>query len=254
MMLSLIVPAYNEEVMIGETLRTLVASARSVGEPFELIVVDDASTDATAAIARAHGASVLRVDLHRISAVRNAGARTAQGELLVFVDADTLVPPETLAQMLDAVRGGAIGGGARVRLDEHGLPWWARALSSFTCWLVYRLRIAGGCFVFARREAFDAVGGFDERYFASEEIHFGRALKKKGRFVLIPAPVMSSGRKLRLFPGWQLLRQMLRFTVRGWPALRRREGLEFWYDGRREPTDRRPSRGRDSILRQSRDA
>jgi len=254
MMLSLIVPAYNEEVMIGGTLRTLVASARSVGEPFELIVVDDASTDATPEIARNHGATVLQVDLHRISAVRNAGARAARGELLVFVDADTLVPADTLAQMLAAVRGGASGGGARVRLDEHGLPWWARVLSSFTCWLVYRLRIAGGCFIFARRDAFDAVGGFDERYFASEEIHFGHALKKKGRFALIPAPVMSSGRKLRLFSGWQLLRQMLRFTVRGWPALRRREGLEFWYDGRREAADLRPSRGRDSVLRQSRDA
>lgn len=241
--LSFIVPAYNEEVMLGETLRVLAASARSVGEAFEIIVVDDASADATAQIARAHGASVLRVDLHRISAVRNAGARAAKGELLVFVDADTLVPPATLAQMLAAVRRGAVGGGARVQLDSHGLSRWARALSAFSCWLVYRLRIAGGCFIFARREAFDAAGGFDERYFASEEIHFGQALKRIGRFTLVAAPVMSSGRKLRLFSGWQLLRHGLRFAVRGWPALRRREGLEFWYDGRREAADLRP-RGR----------
>ena len=243
MMLSFIVPAYNEEVMVGETLRVLATSARRLGEPFELIVVDDASTDATPAIARAHGAAVLRVDLHRISAVRNAGARLAAGELLVFVDADTLVPPATLEQMLAAVRRGAIGGGARVRLDEHGLPVWARALSAFTCWLVYRLRIAGGCFLFARRAAFDAAGGFDERYYASEEIHLGRALKRIGRFDLVAAPVMSSGRKLRLFSGWQLLRHELRFMALGWPALRRRDGLEFWYDGRREASDLRP-RGR----------
>lgn len=253
-MLSLIVPAYNEEVMIGETLRTLVASARSVGEPFELIVVDDASTDATAEIARAHGASVLRVDLHRISAVRNAGARTAKGELLVFVDADTLVPPETLAQMLDALRQGAVGGGARVRFDEHGFDAWTRAVVAFGCWVMYRLRLAGGCFLFARREAFDAAGGFDERYFASEEIHFALALKKIGRFAMLPAAVLSSGRKLRLFPGWQMLRQMLRLAAGGLRTVRRREGLEFWYDGRREATDLRPSRGRDPVLRQSRDA
>lgn len=254
MLLSFIVPAFNEETVLGETLRSLDAAARRAGEPFEVIVVDDASTDDTAAIARAHDATVLRVELHRISAVRNAGARIARGDLLVFVDADTLVHADTLTQMLDAVRSGAIGGGARVRLDEHGLPRWVRVLSSFTCWLVYRLRIAGGCFIFARREAFAAVGGFDERYFASEEIHFGNALKKIGRFALVPAPVMSSGRKLRLFSGWQLLRQMLRFAVRGWPALRRREGLEFWYDGRREARDLRPLRGRDSVLGQSRDA
>lgn len=228
--------------MLGETLRTLAASARSTGAPFELIVVDDASTDQTSEVARAHGAGLLRVDLHRISAVRNAGARAATGDLLVFVDADTLVPPETLAQMLEAVRGGAVGGGARVRLDHHGLPWWARALSVILCWLVYRLRIAGGCFIYARRAAFDAAGGFDERYFASEEIHFGQALKRIGRFVLIAATVTSSGRKLRLFSGCQLLRYALRFMAHGWPALRRREGLEFWYDGRREAADLRQSR------------
>ena len=240
--LSFVVPAYNEEVMLGETLRVLSASARSLGEPFELIVVDDGSIDATAAIAGAHGAEVLRVELHRISAVRNAGARVARGELLVFVDADTLVPPATLAQMLDAVSRGAVGGGARVQLDSHGLPRWARALSAFGCWLVYRLRIAGGCFIFVRRAAFDAAGGFDERYFASEEIHLGQALKKIGRFTLVTAPVLSSGRKLRLFSGWQLLRHGLRFAARGWPALRHREGLEFWYDGRREAADLRPTR------------
>lgn len=238
-MLSFIVPAYNEEVMLGGTLRVLATSARGLGEPFELIVVDDASTDATPEIARAHGATVVRVDRHQIAAVRNAGARAARGDLLVFVDADTLVPPATLERMLAAVRQGAVGGGARVRLDAHGFPRWARALSVFTCWLVYRLRIAGGCFIFATRAAFDAAGGFDERYFASEEIHFGQALKRIGRFVLIAAPVTSSGRKLRLFSGWQLLRHALRFMVQGWPALRRREGLEFWYDGRRESSDLR---------------
>ena len=240
-MLSLIVPAYNEEVMIGETLRTLVASARSVGEPFELIVVDDASTDATAEIARAHGAAVVRVEQHRISAVRNAGARAAQGDVFLFVDADTLVPAATLVQMLDALRQGAVGGGARVRFDEQGLGPWSHAVVAFGCWVMYRLRLAGGCFLFARREAFDAAGGFDERYFASEEIHFALALKKIGRFAMLPAAVLSSGRKLRLFSGWQMLRQMLRLAAGGLRAVRRREGLEFWYDGRREAADLRPS-------------
>ena len=254
MLLSFIVPAFNEETVLGETLRSLDAAARRVGEPFEVIVVDDASTDDTAAIARTHDATVLCVELHRISAVRNAGARIARGELLVFVDADTLVPADTLTQMLASVQRGAIGGGARVSLDEHGLSRTARALAGFACALLYRLRIAGGCFIFARREAFDAVGGFDERYFASEEIHLARALKKRGRFAMLPAAVMSSGRKLRLFRGWPLVRQMLRLAWGGLPGLRRREGLEFWYDGRREATDLRPARSRGSVLRRSRDA
>ena len=240
MLISFIVPAYNEEVMIGATLRTLCASARTLDEPFELIVVDDASTDATADIARAHGAAVLEVALHRISAVRNAGARAAKGDLLVFVDADTLVPEETLRATLAAIRGGAIGGGARVRLDGHGLSAWTRSLAELGCWALFHLGFAGGCFIFARRGAFDTAGGFDERYFASEEIHLRLALRKFGRFAMLPAAVISSGRKLRLFSNGQILRQMLRFAVRGLPALRRREGLELWYGGQREATDLRP--------------
>jgi len=58
---------------------------------------------------------------------------------------------------------------------------------------------------------------------------------------MLPAAVLSSGRKLRLFPGWQMLRQMLRLAAGGLRAVRRREGLEFWYDGRREAVDLRLS-------------
>jgi GT2 family glycosyltransferase len=115
-----------------------------------------------------------------------------------------------------------------------------KATAHFMCWLLYRLGYAGGCYVFAGRRAFDAAGGFDERYFASEEIHFRNALKKSGRFAIVPAAVISSGRKMRLFTPVQLLRQTLTFTLRGFSALRRREGLELWYGGQRETSDLRP--------------
>jgi len=239
MRISFIVPAYNEEVMLGATLASLAAAAEPLAVPFEWIVVNDGSTDRTAEIARAHGAQVLDVNLHKIGAVRNAGARAARGDLLVFVDADTLVSERTLREMLQAVDSGAIAGGARVRLDLHGVSWWGRALAGASCWALYRLRFAGGCFLFVRREAFEAVGGFDERYFASEEIHLRIALAKHGRFAMAAHPVVSSGRKLRLFRPAHIARQMLRFCVRGFAMVRRREGLDLWYDGRREATDLR---------------
>ena len=240
MLISFVVPAYNEEVMIGATVRTLRASASALGEPYELLVVDDDSTDATADVARANGAAVLHVKLRQISAVRNAGARTSRGDLLVFVDADTLVPENTLRAMLDAVSGGAVGGGARVRFDAHGVGAWTRRLSEAGCWMMYRLGFTGGCFLFARRNAFEAAGGFDERYFASEEIHLKLALGKLGRFAVVPAAVITSGRKLRIFTAGQILRQVLRLALRGLPAVRRRDGLDFWYDGQREAKDLRP--------------
>ena len=240
MLISFVIPAYNEEVMIGATVRALRASASAVGTSFEVLVVDDASGDRTAEAASAAGATVLRVNVRQIAAVRNAGARAAQGDLLVFVDADTLVSEETLRAMLAAIARGAVGGGARVRFDAHGISAWKRRLGEAGCWLLFHLGFAGGCFLFARRGAFEKAGGFDERYYASEEIHLKLALARLGRFEIVRAAVMTSARKLRLFSAGQILRQLLRLAMRGLPAVRRRDGLEFWYGGRREAVDLRP--------------
>jgi hypothetical protein len=142
--------------------------------------------------------------------------------------------------MFDALSSGAVGGGARVRFDAHGVAVWTRRLTEAGCWLLYRLGFAGGCFLFARRSAFEAAGGFDERYFASEEIHLKLALGKLGRFAMVPAAVITSGRKLRIFTAGQILRQVMRLALRGLPAVRRRDGLDFWYNGQREAIDLRP--------------
>lgn len=233
-MLSFVIPAHNEEALLGETLRTLLISAQAVGEPFEVIVVDDASTDRTAELARSLSATVIPVNLRKIAAVRNAGARTAQGEILIFIDADTLVPAQTLIASVAAIRHGAVGGGARVRLGE-GVPLWGRVLTALVAWAFYQLQLAGGCFLFARRDVFDAIGGFDENYFASEEVHLTRALKAKGRFVVVPDAVSTSGRKFRLFSGWDFVRQVARVAWGGLAALKRREDLGMWYGGDREP-------------------
>ena len=239
MLVSFVIPAYNEEVLLGATVRALRASASAVGEPYEVLVVDDASDDRTADVASAAGATVVQVNLRKISAVRNAGARAARGNLLVFVDADTLVPEETLRAMFAALARGAAGGGARVRFDAHGIGAWTRRLSEAGCWLLFHLGFAGGCFLFARRSAFDQAGGFDERYYASEEIHLKLALARLGRFEVVRPAVVTSGRKLRLFTAGQILRQLLQIAMRGLPAVRRREGLEFWYGGQREAVDLR---------------
>jgi glycosyltransferase involved in cell wall biosynthesis len=89
--ISIIIPAHNEEALLGATLEALRAAIAGVDEPHEIVVVDDCSTDHTAEIARAHGARVVRADVHQIAAARNAGARAAAGEIFIFVDADTIV-------------------------------------------------------------------------------------------------------------------------------------------------------------------
>ena len=233
-MLSFVIPAHNEESVLAETLATLSSSARECGARFEILVVDDASTDRTAEIARAAGATVVAVALRKISAVRNAGARAAAGEWLIFVDADTLVPAATLRLTIAAFDAGAVGGGAAV-VTEPGSPWWLRVTLAAVVWSFRRIRWAAGCYLFARRADFEAVGGFDENYYASEEIHLSRALKTRGRFVIVDHPVVTSARKARLFGAGDFARVLVRFAFLGTRAVKRREGLDLWYDGQREP-------------------
>ncbi len=78
-MISFIVPAHNEEAWVGRCVSAIRSVAEPISEPHEIIVVDDASTDATAAIARQQGAQVVRVEHRQISATRNAGACLSAG-------------------------------------------------------------------------------------------------------------------------------------------------------------------------------
>jgi glycosyltransferase involved in cell wall biosynthesis len=234
-MISIIIPAYNEEALLGDTLRAARAAADTLGEPYEIIVVDDGSTDRTALIAKEHGTRVVGVNVRQIAAARNAGAKVAVGDLLVFVDADTLVPPEVLQRAVAAVREGAVGGGAGARQDSNDPPW-GPPVFAVAGWLMRTAGWAAGCFMFVRTDVFHLAGGFDERYFASEEIHLSRAVKKHGRFVILKARVITSGRKGRLFSGRQVLTQ---FVVALWPpTLKRRDRLGIWYGGQREKDDK----------------
>lgn len=230
-MISLVIPAYNEEALLAATVRQLRASAAGAGEPYEIIVVDDGSTDKTAAIANAEGARVVSVNVRQIGAARNAGAKAATGEWLVFVDADTLVPPAVLQAAMTAFRAGAVGGGCGARQDTDD-PWWGPAVFAFATWLLRTCGWAAGCFMFVRADVFHRAGGFDERYFASEEIHLSRAVKRHGRFVILRDQVITSGRKGRLFTARQMLVQ---FASALRPStLRRRDRLDIWYGGERE--------------------
>ena len=232
-MISFIIPAYNEERLLGPTLRALHTAARAVGEPYEVIVADDDSSDRTAAVAEDCGARVIRVAHRQIAATRNAGAREAKGDLFCFVDADTLVNEAAVRAAIRALRGGAVGGGAAFQFDGR-LPQYARLLQPVFVWLCRLARLTGGCFLFCTRHAFQAVGGFDEALYGAEEIAMCRALKRQGRFVVLREAVITSGRKLRAYSGWEILRAMGRLALRGPKSVRGRRGLEMWYEERRE--------------------
>ena len=232
-MLSFIVPAYNEEHELPGALAAIQTAAIASAHPYEIVVVDDNSTDMTPAIAAAAGARVISVRHRQIAAVRNAGARAAQGDVFFFVDADTCIKPAHVAGALAALAGGSIGGGAHVEiLDE--VPRWARVFIYLFTKAYFAANLGAGAFLFTSRSGFERCGGFDEQYFAGEEIYFTQALKKVGRFTLLRTPVTTSGRKLRMYSGHYLLGRSLQIAIGGRKAVRSRDKLDLWYEGRRE--------------------
>lgn len=231
---SIIVPAYNEASWLPKSVGRLKEAMANIPLQGEIIVCDNNSSDETAACARALGVRVVFEAYNQISRARNSGARMAAGKYLVFVDADTLVPDELLAEALRRLQSGQFcGGGAVVQFDQE-INFAGQMGSKAWTWLSVKLGLAAGCFVFCRRDDFEAVGGFSEQVYASEEIWLSRALHRQGKkrgqqFSIITSfPVLSSGRKMQWFSlGKQavLLFMLLLFPF----VVRYRRLCWFWY-------------------------
>jgi GT2 family glycosyltransferase len=242
-MLSFIVPAYNEEHELPRALAALRAAADASNQPYEILVVDDASSDATAEIAKRAGAAVVPVHYRHIAAVRNAGARAARGDVFFFVDADTCIAPGHVTGALAALAAGCSGGGARV-LPDGSVPLWGRVFVHLFSVVYFTIaNLGAGAFLFTTRKNFQATGGFDEQFFAGEEVFFTKALKQLGRFKLLRQPIVTSGRKLRMHSARYVLGQSLAIAVGGKRAVRSREKLDIWYDGKRETNPPAPIAG-----------
>jgi glycosyltransferase involved in cell wall biosynthesis len=200
---SVVVPAYNEEALLARTLASVRAAMAAVDEAGALIVVDNNSTDATAAIARDFGATVVFEPRNQISRAKNAGAAAAPGRFLVFLDADSVLDPGVLAQALaNLARGDCCGGGAVFALDDPSHRIGAAFVAMFNRVAVER-QFAAGCFMYCTRAAFDGVGGFNERLYAAVDISFSRTLRRWGRRhglafrVIADSAIVTSSRKLR---------------------------------------------------------
>ena len=232
-MLSFIIPAHNEEFELTRTLGAIRSAVSDVNQPYEIIVVDDASTDATAEIASEAGATVVPINRRQIAASRNAGARAARGDYLFFVDADTRINRAHVSGGIAALENGYAGGGARVVMDGF-VPFWGRLLLRGFASVYFGLNLGAGAFLFTTRHNFDVIGGFDEQYFAGEEVYFSLELKKLGGFKVLREPVVTSARKLRMYPAKDFLRKFFGVIFRGPRGVRSREKLSLWYDGKRE--------------------
>jgi hypothetical protein len=152
---------------------------------------------------------------------------------LFFVDADTTINPRVVASALRVMDKGAVGGGAPARV-EGDVPLYAPLLLWWLGWFLRLAGIAGGAFLFCTRDAFRAVGGFDERLFGAEDAAMSWALRREGRFVVLWRHVRTSGRRTRGVRGLQMLTALILMGF--FPGmLRRRSSVKkVWYDSNRE--------------------
>jgi len=230
-MISFVVPAYNEELELPATMAAIRQSAQD--RQYELIVVDDASTDATAEVAARAGARIISINRRQIAAARNAGARAALGQVLFFVDADTRINRTHVAEAIAALEAGYAGGSAHV-LPDGFVPFWGRIFLRAFSAIYFGLNFGAGAFLFTTSRNFAATSGFDERYFIGEEVYFSLALRKMGRFKVLREPVLTSGRKLRMYTAKYVFARILSIIIRGPRAAQSRARLDLWYDGKRE--------------------
>ena len=232
-MISFIVPAHNEEALLASTLRAIHNSAASIGQPYEIIVVNDASTDLTPEIARQNNARLIDVNHRQIAATRNSGARVAQGDRFFFIDADTTINPRAVASALRHMDKGASGGGALCHFNGD-VPHYARLLVWWLGLFMRLLSLSGGAFMFCTRQAFLATGGFDEGLFGAEDAAMSWALKREGRFVLLWQTVLTSGRRVRGPQGFHAFAALIRMAF--FPKmLKQRSGVKkIWYESNRQ--------------------
>jgi len=200
MKLSVVIPAYNEEKCLPATLDAVSAEFErsSAGE---LIVVDNDSTDRTAAIAEENGAIVLREAEHNIARVRNAGAKQASGDVLLFIDADTRVKAGLIERIAREMSDPACLGGAVMVSYDEPIPSLTHYYLQFCIVAGRVMGIRNGAAQFCRREAFDELGGYDETIFVGEDIDFQYRLNRLARsrggrtaFITDP-PVVTSARR-----------------------------------------------------------
>lgn len=212
MQISVIIPAFDEGRWLPQTLDALAAAvatyrASGLGDA-ESVVVDNASSDRTAEVAQAHGATVVHEPARGVGRARNAGAAAARAPWLFFLDADTLVPADVLVAIHRALDDPRCVGGAPATRYEYAKRS-LRPLMELWKWWARVFKMTQGVGQFATAAAFAAVGGYDTTKRMAEDTEFYWALRRHARqsggytAYLGDTVIVPSSRRYDAWPVWR---------------------------------------------------
>ena len=191
MKISIIIPVLNEAAIIEDTLCQLRLSSEE-----EVIVVDGGSRDRTVSLAQAQGAKVICATLGRAHQM-NRGAAVATGEILLFLHADTRLPPNYATLVRDVASRKTVAGAFQLKIDGKG-----RSLRLVERMVNGRSRFLnlpyGDQAIFLKADLFREMGGFTHLPIM-EDFEFVRRLQRRGRITIVPAAVLTSGRRWQKF-------------------------------------------------------
>ena len=173
---SVIIPSYNEERYLPKTLAALKDALQSMAH--EIIVVDNESTDATRDIAANHAARIVDESEHNIARVRNTGAEVAKGEVIVFLDADTIVRPGVFEKIIEAMSNDrCMGGSVKVEYERASRAWVRFFMLTWQFWARFT-KMRQGALQFCRSDLFHELRGYDDTIYVGEDIEFHWRLDK----------------------------------------------------------------------------
>ncbi len=198
--ISIIIPAFNEEKNLVKTIDAIKKSIAFAKIPAEIIVVDNDSSDGTYKIAKRLSDAVFIEKRHVIAAVRNTGAKHSHGAYLLFIDADTLIPVQLIRDFVNALRTRAVIVGCNVMPFPLN-PIERNLFKAFN--LILRssahhgAAFSGNC-VGYRKDVFQKLGGFDEDRVASEDHDLSNRASKLGKAVFLKhLTVKTSNRRVK---------------------------------------------------------
>lgn len=249
---SIIIPAYNEAQRIGPTLDAVnIACQTYTNDPHrvEILVVDNGSEDTTASIAAEKGSRVVQEERRVIGAVRNRGASQALGRVLLFVDADTLIHPDTLVAVDRAIASRKfIAGATGVTMDRFS-PGIAVSFALLVP-VVWLSRMDTGA-VFCRHDDFIAIGGYDDTRLYAEDVDLLLRFRRLGRVKkqrlarLRGVKAVTSSRKFDEHGDWHFIKLIAMFVFSQLVSAKQldRFAAKYWYgDQRRDSQTTKQSR------------